>query len=136
MPTIADAFARNLRRLREDRGLSQSELAQKIGADRNTVSRWERGVGGATLSTLKTLANTLGVEETELVVAAPPAPRDHSIEECLRRIAGKAGVTLGPPALSDEAWALFEANAPAEVVAELRRLLNQPKPAPKKAGDR
>lgn len=37
-------MAAAIQRARESKGLSQPELAQLIGVDRMTVSRWERGV--------------------------------------------------------------------------------------------
>ena len=40
MPT---AFARNIKALRESKGLTQEELAGKILVERNTVVRWENG---------------------------------------------------------------------------------------------
>ena len=40
MPT---AFAKNIRALRESKGLTQEELASKIQVERNTVVRWENG---------------------------------------------------------------------------------------------
>lgn len=40
MPT---AFARNIRALRESKGLTQEELASQILVERNTVVRWENG---------------------------------------------------------------------------------------------
>ena len=33
-----------IRKLREERGLSQSELAQKIGVTTNAVQHWEYGI--------------------------------------------------------------------------------------------
>ena len=37
----------NLRRLREQAGLSQEELAERIGASAKSVRRWEGGKGGS-----------------------------------------------------------------------------------------
>ena len=37
------AFARNIRALRESKGLTQEELASQILVERNTVVRWENG---------------------------------------------------------------------------------------------
>jgi len=33
-----------LKKLRKNQDLSQAQLAEKIGTDGNTISRWERGV--------------------------------------------------------------------------------------------
>ena len=37
-------FKENLKELRKERGLTQSELAKLIGVDQRTVSAWEKGV--------------------------------------------------------------------------------------------
>ena len=38
------AFAERLRELRKERGLSQIQLAEKLGVDFRTISNWENGV--------------------------------------------------------------------------------------------
>jgi transcriptional regulator with XRE-family HTH domain len=138
VPSIAAALAKNLARLRSERGLSQEELAAKVGVHRNTIHRYESGDGGATLAALAKLAEVLRVEETDLVSAEPAPPRDHAIHECLRRLADAAGITPVLPRLSEETWtALEQAGAPAEVIDEFRRFLNQPKdPKGKKVRNR
>ncbi|MBD2256998.1 helix-turn-helix transcriptional regulator [Pseudanabaena sp. FACHB-2040] len=45
-----------LKRLREAAGLSQQELASRIGVGVTTISRWERGVSPAMLSVPQTKA--------------------------------------------------------------------------------
>ena len=37
------SFAERLKELREEKNLSMSELAKKIGVSANTISRWESG---------------------------------------------------------------------------------------------
>ncbi|WP_215748831.1 MULTISPECIES: helix-turn-helix domain-containing protein [unclassified Gluconobacter] len=54
-------FARNLKTLREARGLSQEALAGKAGLDRTYVSSCERGERNVTLVTLDRLSVALGV---------------------------------------------------------------------------
>lgn len=39
-----DCFAKNLKELRLEYGLSQAELAEKLGVDFRTISNWENGV--------------------------------------------------------------------------------------------
>lgn len=38
------AFAANLALLRRERGLSQEQLAERLGVSRQSVSKWESGV--------------------------------------------------------------------------------------------
>src|SRR5215472_6882784 len=52
--------ARNLRRLRVARGLSQENLAVDAGIDRTYVSRLERGLENPTVAVLEQLAVALG----------------------------------------------------------------------------
>lgn len=37
-------FKENLKELRKEHGLTQSELAKLIGVDQRTISAWEKGV--------------------------------------------------------------------------------------------
>jgi transcriptional regulator with XRE-family HTH domain len=60
-----------LRRARQERGLSMSELAAQAGVDKAQVSRLESGETTQPLrSTLNQLANVLGIEPAELHQAA------------------------------------------------------------------
>jgi transcriptional regulator with XRE-family HTH domain len=48
--------------LRESIGMTQKELAEKVGVDRTTITRYEEGqISSAKASTLASLANALGV---------------------------------------------------------------------------
>ncbi len=49
----------NLKKIREDRGMSQAELAKLMGTTNQTISRWERGERGITLETLDKLSSAL-----------------------------------------------------------------------------
>jgi HTH-type transcriptional regulator, competence development regulator len=57
-----------LRELREDRMLSQSELAKMAGTTQAAISGFERGERKAQPRTVRRLAEALGVEPTELVI--------------------------------------------------------------------
>lgn len=54
-------FARNLRRLRAEKGLSQEALADAAEIDRTYVSALERELYSASLDTIQKLAEALGV---------------------------------------------------------------------------
>ncbi len=60
-------FARNLRRCRHAKGLSQEALAHDAEVDRTYVSALERGVYAATIDMVGKLADVLGVEPDELL---------------------------------------------------------------------
>ena len=55
-------LARNLRRLRRQRGLSQEEAAEKCGLHRTYVGAIERGERNVTLSTLQGVASAFHVD--------------------------------------------------------------------------
>ena len=69
---IRDVLALNLRKLREDRGLSQEELAHLSDVDRTYVSAIERCVYAASVDVVDRMANALGVEAADLL-KRPPA---------------------------------------------------------------
>jgi len=64
---IREVLARNLRRLRHARGLSQEELAHRAGIDRTYVSSLERSVYAAGVDVVDKLARALGVEAADLL---------------------------------------------------------------------
>ncbi|MGW1025942.1 helix-turn-helix domain-containing protein [Streptomyces sp. NPDC002577] len=59
--------ARNVRILREQRGLSLAELARQAGLAKQTLSKLELGTGNPTVDTLYSIAGALGVPVTRLV---------------------------------------------------------------------
>jgi transcriptional regulator with XRE-family HTH domain len=67
--------ARNLRRLRVERSLSQEALAADAGIDRTYVSRLERGLENPTVAVLEQIADALSATIVEFfVVPAPDEP--------------------------------------------------------------
>jgi transcriptional regulator with XRE-family HTH domain len=55
-------LAAEVRELREKRGLSQRELAERLGTTQSAVARLEAGSVSPSLPTLDKLADALGVE--------------------------------------------------------------------------
>lgn len=64
---ISKAFGAILRRKREEKELSQEELAHICGLDRTFISLLERGLRQPSLSTVFTIADNLEVPAFELV---------------------------------------------------------------------
>ena len=67
MDEMKQIVARNLRRLRHAKKLSQEELSFRAGVDRSYVSQLETGVYSASVTMLGKLAKALGVEVGELL---------------------------------------------------------------------
>jgi transcriptional regulator with XRE-family HTH domain len=65
--SIREVFARNLRKARHSKGLSQEGLAYEAGVDRTYVSALERGVYGATIDMVAKLAEALDVDPSSLL---------------------------------------------------------------------
>ena len=61
------AFGIVLRALRQERELSQEDLALEAGLQRNYISLLERGVNSASIKTIFKLAKALGVSASDLV---------------------------------------------------------------------
>ena len=59
--------ANTIRQRREERGLTQAELAVKLGVSSKTISKWETGKGLPDISLLQPLAEALGISLIELM---------------------------------------------------------------------
>jgi transcriptional regulator with XRE-family HTH domain len=78
--------ARNLRRLRVVRGLSQENLAVDAEVDRTYVSRVERGLENPTVAVLERLADALDAEIVEFFRKPRPGePPPRSLPSGRRR---------------------------------------------------
>ena len=69
-------IAGRVRQLRQERGLSQEELADQAGCHRTYVGMLERSVGNPSLAVLASLADALGVALAELVTMPASHPRN------------------------------------------------------------
>ena len=63
--SVRTLVARNLRRLRHERGLSQEELADRACVDRTYISSLEREQYAASIDMLAKLATALDVQPIE-----------------------------------------------------------------------
>lgn len=67
------AFGERFATLRKERGLTQVQLAERLGVSQQAITAYESGQRRVPISTLPLLANTLGVSIEELIGA--PAKR-------------------------------------------------------------
>jgi len=70
-----EVFATNLRRLRNEKGLSQDDLAYEAEVSRSYLSQLEKGVFHASLKIIGKLAEVLEVEPSELLKLPPKRAR-------------------------------------------------------------
>ncbi len=64
------AFAEKLSALRKAAGLSQEQLADKLGVSRQAITKWETGNGEPTLENLRAVATLFRVSFDELLGGA------------------------------------------------------------------
>ncbi|WP_431246474.1 helix-turn-helix domain-containing protein [Leifsonia xyli] len=62
-----NVIARNVRRFREERGLSLGELGRRAGLAKQTIASIETGTGNPTIVTVESLASALGVTSRALL---------------------------------------------------------------------
>ena len=63
-------FIANMIRIRKDRGMTQTDLADLIGTKQSAISRLERGEEDITLTRAEAIAEALSVELSEMVTSA------------------------------------------------------------------
>lgn len=64
---IREIFAKNLRAIRRNKGLSQEELASRADLDRTYISSLERNIYNPTIDVVERLAVALEVEAATLL---------------------------------------------------------------------
>ncbi|MBI2422359.1 MAG: helix-turn-helix transcriptional regulator [Candidatus Hydrogenedentes bacterium] len=65
--TAREVFARNLKKLRMARGLSQEALAEEAGLHRTYVGSIERGERNISIDNIERLANAFGLAPSKLL---------------------------------------------------------------------
>ena len=96
--SAAAAVGAQIQRRRQQRGMSQAELARRTGLSKATLSQLEAGMGNPTIDTLDTIAVALAIPLTDLLIrhgdpgtahiASTIASQDEPTRELLRRISG------------------------------------------------
>ena len=67
MDEISKKLGQNLKKIREQKGMTQGDICRALNLDRGYVSSVENGKRNPTLSTLKKLADALKISVDELL---------------------------------------------------------------------
>lgn len=67
MTKISKKLGQNLKRIREEKGMTQGDICRATGFDRGYISRVENGEKNPTLLNLEKIAKALGVKLEELI---------------------------------------------------------------------
>lgn len=60
-------LSEKIRKIREDHGLTQEEMAEKLSVTRQAISKWERGLGYPSIDSLRLLSKEFGVSMNYLL---------------------------------------------------------------------
>lgn len=85
--TLRLRLGQELKRARTARGLTQNDLAERVGTEPETISRFERGATLPSLTRLLALAEALGEPVGILLGAASPRGMDE-LEDVRNSLAG------------------------------------------------
>lgn len=67
MNQINKKIGQNIKRIREEKGMSQGDIYRKLDMDRAYISRVESGFTNPTIETLAKIAGALGVGVDDLI---------------------------------------------------------------------
>ena len=69
-----ETMGKRISELRKNKGMTQEQLAQRVGVTAQAVSKWENDLSCPDISILPQLAEALGVTTDELLGRAPLQP--------------------------------------------------------------
>jgi transcriptional regulator with XRE-family HTH domain len=78
--TLGDQLGKRVAQRRKALGWLQAELAEKLGVEMETISRFERGLALPSLERLDELAHILGIPIAELLSSATGNPIDQAVQ--------------------------------------------------------
>ena len=101
------SIGKTIKDLRKSRGLTQEELAEKIGVTAQAISKWENEIGMPDLSQIVPLAHVFGVS-TDTLLGTGDIKRNEDISEIMRRAQSKLTFPLTIDCLTDKYNVLLE----------------------------
>ena len=136
LPAAAETtpFGRELRRLRQERGLTLQQLALRSGCRENNIGQYERGRTHPEPRVATALAEALDVSRERLERLLPPEPETTPFGRELKRLRRERGLTLeglatrsGRSSASISSYEHGRKRPRAAGLAALARALNVPK---------
>lgn len=82
--SIYEAIGARIRKLREQEGLSQEQLAKRVAEATNTISRWETATYKPSLEDLEKIARALGDISIVDLLPEGQVPADQGVGALLR----------------------------------------------------
>jgi transcriptional regulator with XRE-family HTH domain len=77
---LGGRLGRRVAERRKELGWLQAELAEKLGVETETISRFERGLALPSLERLDEMAHILGISIAELLSSATGNPIDQAVQ--------------------------------------------------------
>lgn len=81
--------------LRKEKGMTQSELAEKMNVTDKAVSKWERNLSCPDINTISKLANILGVSVEELLKSKKNTYSNQKSKELINLIFKLVALAMG-----------------------------------------
>lgn len=94
MQDLKPIIAKNITALRQERQMTQIELAQRLNYSDKAVSKWERGESVPDVTVLKSIADIFGVTLDFLLEEEHQTPRPAQEDAPAGRLRGRTVVTL------------------------------------------
>ena len=76
----------NLKRYRKMAGLTQEEVAQRLGVSPQTVARWEQGARIPSVEHLEELADLYGIDVADFFISPSEGANDMYIKRILQKL--------------------------------------------------
>lgn len=93
--SLNEELGRRVQQLRKAKGFSQEELADRVGASRQAVSKWEGGQTAPDLERLLALSKQLDVTTDYLLTGQHPAAREQGPDAALFSVVATGSTVAG-----------------------------------------
>lgn len=88
-------FGQRLQQLRKTKGLSQEELADRVGVSRQAVSKWESGQTAPDLERLLALSEQLNASTDYLLKGIDPSPQEQGPDAAVFSVVATGSTVAG-----------------------------------------